>query len=462
MMQTRAITQRAIGAMLGSAIGDALGAPFEFGPAGQFTMRFPTPALGPSTEMIGGGGFGWAPGEFTDDTQMALIIAESLLTNGAFDGADIFERFRVWARSAGDVGVQTRSVLAGGDWQNSADDHFAKTGRAAGNGSLMRATTSALFAASGPLDVSIELARAQSALTHGDPAAGWGAALYHGMIHAAVRGESALDALQGLFDLLPEPHADRYRSMLMSPEPVPGEPSNGSVWTCLAQAVRVLREATSFEDAMRRVCDVAGDVDTVACVTGGLAGATFGVQSIPSRWLTQVHGRVGDTRYANRDLQRIAMQLIGKQPPGLAADITARGPREIRPGVFAADTLGALQASKDHAILSLCRVEDRFKAWPYRREFFLVDQLGENPRLADVLADAVSEIDAFRAAGIPVVVHCHAGESRTAFVLRGWLMRHEDLDSDTAGHRLDEVWPHTVHHNSDFDDLLGRGGVSRT
>ena len=81
-MTHRAVeSQRAIGAILGSAIGDALGAPFELGPAGQFTKRFPTSALGPSTEMIGGGNFGWAPGEFTDDSQMALIIAESLLRN---------------------------------------------------------------------------------------------------------------------------------------------------------------------------------------------------------------------------------------------------------------------------------------------------------------------------------------------------------------------------------------------
>ena len=324
----------------------------------------------------------------------------------------------------------------------------------------MRATTSAVYAASGSLEASIDLASTQSALTHGDPAAGWGAALYHAMIRAALRGESALDILPGLFELLPEPHADRYRTMLMSDEAVRGEPSNGSVWTCLVQAVRVLRKAKSFEDAMRRVCDVAGDVDTVACVTGGLAGATFGVQSIPSRWVTQVHGRVGDTTYASRDLQRIAMRLIGKHPPALAADISARGPTEIHPGVFAANTLGALRADKDSAILSLCRVEDRFTDWRYRREFFLIDQVGANPRLGDVLADAIAEINAFRSAGIPVVVHCHAGESRTAFVLRGWLMQQENIDAVTAGHRLDEVWPHRMKHNTDFDGLLeGKGSI---
>ena len=103
-LHTNVETQRAIGALLGSAIGDALGAPFEFGPAGQFTARFPTPALGPDTEMIGGGSFGWTRGEFTDDTQMAVIIAESLLAKGGFDGAHIYAAFQAWARSASDVG----------------------------------------------------------------------------------------------------------------------------------------------------------------------------------------------------------------------------------------------------------------------------------------------------------------------------------------------------------------------
>jgi ADP-ribosyl-[dinitrogen reductase] hydrolase len=368
---------RAIGALLGSAVGDALGAPFEFGPPGAFTARFPEPARGASTEMIGGG-MGWKAGEFTDDTQMAVILAESLLQHGGLDGADLFERWRQWARTATDVGNQTRAVLSDGDWRTSATRHFEQTGRGAGNGSLMRATTSALFASRGSLAASIELAREQSALTHGDPAAGWGAVLYHGMIHAGVRGERPLDALHGLLVVLPEEHRERYGSMLMSDVARADEPRNGTVWTCLAQAVRVLRRASTFEDAMRAACDVGDDVDTVACVTGGLAGADFGVHAIPSRWLSHVHGRVGSRTYRNRDLQDLALRLIGVEPPALAPDLPARGPVEISPGVFAANTLGAEAAPPDAAVLSFCRVENRFRDRLHRREFFLVDQVGSN------------------------------------------------------------------------------------
>jgi len=445
--------QRAIGALLGSAVGDALGAPFEFGAAGAFTKRFPTPARGPATEMIGGG-MGWEPGEFTDDTQMAVILGESLLAHGALDGADVFERWGQWAATAKDVGSQTREVLSSGDWGTSATRHFERTGRAAGNGSLMRATTSALFAAGGPLGDSIALARAQSALTHGDPAAGWGAALYHGMIHASVRGQSPLDALEPLFETLPDEHACRYRDALMSDEPLPGELRNGTVWTCLAQAVRVLRRSSTFERAMQDVCDVGDDVDTVACVTGGLAGATFGMHSIPARWLSHVHGRVAGKIYRNADLQHLALSLIGETAPPLAKDLPLRGPIEISPGVFAANTLGAVSAPADAAILSFCRVGGRFDDRLHRREFFIIDQLDANRGLTHVLHDALDEISAFREAGIAVVIHCHAGESRTAFILRAWLMRHEGLSAQQATDRLRTMWPHMKHHNTDFETAL--------
>ena len=448
--------QRAIGALLGSAIGDALGAPLHVGPAGQFSKLFPKSALGPSTELIGGGRPGWKPGEFTDATQAALMLAESLLIHRGFDGADIFDRFRRAATSAGVVSAQPVDLLFREARQYSANQHHESAARAVRNGSLMRATTSALFAASGELADSFDLAHTQSRLTSVDPTSGWSAALYHGMIRAGTRGESALNALPALLDLVQPPHRDLRQAMLLTDEAWPDTPHNGAVWTCLAQATRVLRQATTFEDAIRRACDVAGDVPTVACLTGGLAGATFGLQSIPSRWLTLIHGRVGDVRYTSTDLQRIALQLVGVTQPEIEPDIPARGPTEIHPGVFAANILGALNSPKDCAVLSLCRVDDRFAAWPHRRGFILIDQPGANPRLGEVLSDAVAEIDAFRASGIAVVVHCWAGESRTPFVLRRWLMKNEGVDAVEATEQLAKVWPHRSLTNPEFDQLLSR------
>jgi hypothetical protein len=96
--------ERAVGAIVGSAVGDALGAPFEFGPAGAFSTRFPRSGSGEG-EMCGGGG--WEAGEATDDTQMAVHVGESLLERGGLDLPDIFARFQRWAASdPKDIGLR--------------------------------------------------------------------------------------------------------------------------------------------------------------------------------------------------------------------------------------------------------------------------------------------------------------------------------------------------------------------
>ncbi|MCW2574528.1 MAG: putative ADP-ribosyl glycohydrolase family protein, partial [Modestobacter sp.] len=124
-------SHRVAGALIGSAVGDALGAPFEFGPPGQFTARFPTEARGTATEMCGGGPSDREPGEFTDDTQMALLLASSLLERSGLDEADAFDRFRAWAQAdPPDIGRQTRAVLGSGrPWDLAAAEHAARSGR---------------------------------------------------------------------------------------------------------------------------------------------------------------------------------------------------------------------------------------------------------------------------------------------------------------------------------------------
>ena len=104
--------QRATGLVLGAAVGDALGAPFEFKSAGTYRRTFPQPELGGKGEMIGGGSFGWEPGEFTDDTQMAVALAESLIACGGVDLDHLWDQFKAWAHTARDIGVNTGIVLA--------------------------------------------------------------------------------------------------------------------------------------------------------------------------------------------------------------------------------------------------------------------------------------------------------------------------------------------------------------
>jgi ADP-ribosyl-[dinitrogen reductase] hydrolase len=176
-------TQYAIGALIGSAVGDALGAPFEFQPAGRYSARFPQPVRGGRGEMIGGGP--WTAGEFTDDTHMALALAESLLAHGALGATDLWSRWRAWAATAKDVGILTRHALARAMHDGAAAHaHAANGGRSAGNGSLMRNTPVALFTLRKPLDSAVALAVAQSRLTHHDAANDEGVAIHTAMVRA--------------------------------------------------------------------------------------------------------------------------------------------------------------------------------------------------------------------------------------------------------------------------------------
>ena len=189
MTLTTVQLDRACGVLLGTAAGDALGAAYEFGPP-----------RGPNLEvaMVGGGSFGWEPGEWTDDTSMATAIAEVAAT-----GADlrqeavldaIARRWHEWSQRAKDVGVQTRSVLSragrhGISAQAARTESAAlhnRTGRTAGNGSLMRTAPLALAYLDDEAAL-VAAARAVSELTHYDPEAGdacvlWCCAIRHAIL----------------------------------------------------------------------------------------------------------------------------------------------------------------------------------------------------------------------------------------------------------------------------------------
>ncbi|EKX63374.1 ADP-ribosylglycohydrolase family protein [Streptomyces ipomoeae] len=304
--------QRALGTVLGSAVGDALGAPFEFGPEGAFSARFPK-AGGHGGEMCGGGG--WDPGEATDDTQMAVIVGESLVEQGGLDLPDIFERFQWWAGSGPkDIGLQTEDVLSNGEpWDRAAALHFQVNLRAAGNGALMRAATSAVYFAPYGREVTMDAGRRLSALTHGDPAAWEGTAVFHELVRVALGGADPLAALPGALDAVRDDHRARY-AVVLAPDWHPDQATefNGAVWPCLGSAVWAVRTTDSYEDAVRAAVDLGGDTDTVAAVTGGLAGALYGADAIPERWLESLHVPLpgfGDRVLRTPELTRLTRQL---------------------------------------------------------------------------------------------------------------------------------------------------------
>ncbi|MEU9302505.1 ADP-ribosylglycohydrolase family protein [Streptomyces sp. NPDC048269] len=301
---------RAVGAVLGSAAGDALGAPYEFGPPGQLGTR--------GEEMRGGGG--WDPGEATDDTQMAVLVGESLLECRGLELPDVFGRFQRWAAGRPkDIGLQTEDVLTNGEpWDLAAALHFQLNARAAGNGSLMRAATSAVYFAGAGRDGTMDAARRIAALTHGDRAAWEGTAVLHELVRVALDGADPLAALPATLAAVHPDHRERYGRVL-DPAWHPGLATefNGAVWPCLGSAVWALRTTGGFAEAVRAAVDLGGDTDTVAAVTGALAGARYGERAIPEHWTTALHVPLpgfGDRVLGADDLRGLARRLASAGP----------------------------------------------------------------------------------------------------------------------------------------------------
>ncbi len=327
MELTAAQRDRACGVLLAAAAGDALGAGYEFGP--------PLPDDAPVT-MRGGGACNWAPGEWTDDTAMAIAIAEVAATGADLRGADaqdqIVARWARWSRTAPDVGIQTSQVLGqvlvGGvsgaavaALAASAELH-ERTGRTAGNGSLMRTAPVALAYLDDPGGLA-EAAMAVSALTHFDQSAGEACVLWCLAIrHAILTGE--LDARLGL-GYLSARTVDVWAARLVEAES--SRPSdfseNGWVvealqgaWCAIATAGSSIAGNSSQDGASRsdhlklsleQAVRGGRDADTVAAIAGGLLGAAHGASAVPEDWRSAIHGWPG---YKAPDLVRLATGIL--------------------------------------------------------------------------------------------------------------------------------------------------------
>jgi ADP-ribosyl-[dinitrogen reductase] hydrolase len=207
--------------------------------------------------------------------------------------------------------------------------------------------------------------------------------------------------------------------------------------------------------------DQGGDTDTVACVTGALAGARYGIQAIPARWTTYLNGRIPGNEPLGTtllEMQRLALRLIGEPEAALPSDHCGagiQGPTEVLPG-FWVGNVDALSAAPDElATFSLCRTPDPARH-RHRRSIYLLDVEDANPGLDLVLTDVLDEIAAFRDQGKEVFVHCFGGASRTGLVLRGWLRRSEGLSAAEATERARRIWPPTATWRREFDAALER------
>jgi ADP-ribosyl-[dinitrogen reductase] hydrolase len=422
------LNDRAEGVMLATAAGDALGAPYEF-----------QPARGPELEVAMVGSGVWEPGEWTDDTSMAIAIAEI-----AAKGADLREssaqdalvaRWHAWSRHAKDVGIQTRSVLTASARDGvitaataraEAAKLHERTGRTAGNGSLMRTAPVAL-AYLDDEDAMVEAARAISELTHFDPHAGDACVLWCSAIrHAVLTAE--LDIRIGLH------HIESSRRDLWSKRLEATESSRPASFANNGWVVAAMQAAWSAiattripvddpaagvfrADHLRLALDAAvragNDTDTVAAIAGGLLGAAYGASAVPGHWRSLLHGWPGFTAHGLIGLAT-AIERKGKPEgfdfsyPGSPIDIVARHPYDDGVVLGGIGVLRRLPAEVD-AVVSLCRVadEDVPDGMPHV-EARLIDrpERDENPNLDFVLLDTVRIVEQFRREGRTVLVHC--------------------------------------------------------
>jgi len=276
--------------MLGLGVGDALGAPFEGRPPSVAAA-----SVARGLEMTGGGG--WAPGEWTDDTAMALALAESIAARGLLDLDDVGQRYIAWASGrAKGMGRATRTALVGaGDAEEArrrARAYFEAGHLAAGNGTVMRATPIALAAVS--VDEAARAARADATLTHGDPAAGdASAALCAALLAVAAEAdpvEAALaeagshPALRQAIERAREEAADELALLARGRE-------RGACWTTLGIALHAFLHSGGYEAGVTWAISLGGDTDTNAAVAGALLGCRYGPEAIPAGWLEALRDR---------------------------------------------------------------------------------------------------------------------------------------------------------------------------
>jgi ADP-ribosyl-[dinitrogen reductase] hydrolase len=291
---------RAVGCFLGLAVGDAVGTSVEFKPRGDFP---------PLTDMIGGGPFSLKPGEWTDDTTMALCLAESLLAKGTLDPLDFITRLRAWYEKGEntvpgrcfDIGNATRTAIERfiGDGNPSAG---SEDGDTAGNGSLVRLAPLAIYCA-GDVKEARTMAKSQSRATH---------SAQECLEACELLMVQLLDALSGA----DKEAAVRPRIMALTANLLfinGGDwkaktrdeiSSSGYVVHTLEAALWSVWQTDNFKDAVLTAANLGDDADSVAAVAGQLAGALYGASAIPGEWLAKLAWREKIERMAGELFER--------------------------------------------------------------------------------------------------------------------------------------------------------------
>lgn len=291
------------GCLQGQAAGDALGTTVEFQAPGTFK---------PLTDIVGGGVFGLQPGQWTDDTSMALCLAESLLAVQAFDPADQMQRYVKWYREGAlsstgrcfDIGNATREALhryeASGEAYSGSEDPFS-----AGNGSIMRLAPVVMYYAEQPAEA-IRYAALSSRTTHGAAECLAACRLLAAYILAGLHGWSKRDILapEAFGEWLDEdtltPHMLNIKQGSYKVKEPPQIQGSGYVVESLEAALWAFHKSASFAEGALLAVNLGNDADTTGAIYGQIAGAYYGLSGIPAEWSRKLAMRELISDYAGR------------------------------------------------------------------------------------------------------------------------------------------------------------------
>jgi ADP-ribosylglycohydrolase len=415
-------TDRAVGVLVGQATGDALGVPYEFG----------TRTLSGEPQMLGGGLGGIAPGQWSDDTEMALCVAQVAATGVDLRTDEAQEAIaagflRWYADGPPDIGIQTRQVLSqastAGDMRADSQALHEQSARTAGNGSLMRTGPVAL-AHLGDTAAIVEAARRTSALTHYDPVAGDACALWCLAIDHAVR-TAELDVRVGL------PHVDAASWGPLLDEAEAVDPShfastNGWVVAALQAAWSAISHTGGLVAGLHAAVAGGGDTDTVAAIAGQLLGAAYGGSAVPADYRRRLNGWPG---MRVRDLHRLAFLTVNRGHDGddgwptattirsYSGASTRTSPHPDDAGVLLG-AVGAVRPGVADAVVSLCRMGRPLEgvAPGDHVELWMIDKEHANLDLPAQLLDAARTVKLLRDEGKTVLLHCVHAHTRTPTV----------------------------------------------
>jgi len=275
--------ERARGCAVGAAAGDALGMPLEFGSRRS------------AERMVREMRSGRLPaGTFTDDTEMALALAQSLLAHKPLDPADLADRFVAWYEAGPeDIGHQTRLVLheisRGADWDQAGKVIYRAYPDSAGNGSVMRCWPAAL-AHWNDLQALLADSRLQSQVTHRHPECVAACAFANAAIYELLRGTAPAEAVERGLEAADVPEPLRVAIQAAPSKTREELPNSGWVRHTAESAVWGLLTTGSFGEAILQVANLGGDADSAAAVAGALAGAAYGLDAIPPDWREALRG----------------------------------------------------------------------------------------------------------------------------------------------------------------------------